>query len=74
MSKQVYRPKTHTEIEDVLCTKKSDTGLALLCVIDNEEVWIPVSQINLEESEVTDEGDDGTLVVSEWFARKLGVI
>jgi hypothetical protein len=34
--------------------------------------WIPKGQIDQEESEVMGEDDEGTLVVSEWFAEKKG--
>ena len=50
------------------------TEKALLCRIedDDREIWIPRSQI-AEESEVEDEGDEGELFVSEWFARQEGL-
>lgn len=35
------------------------------------EVWIPKSQIH-EDSEVSEVGDVGTLVVNEWFAEERG--
>jgi len=57
--------------EDVVGVK--DTGKALLVLLDGEEVWIPHSQID-EDSEVYGEGDEGTLVITEWFAEKEGMI
>lgn len=56
-------------IEDVTALKESPK--ALLCKIEDEEEWIPLSQIH-EASEVNQEGDTGTLIVSGWFARKKG--
>ena len=47
----------------------AETDKALLCLINNEEVWIPKSVIG-DDSEVYERGDVGKLVVAEWFARK----
>jgi hypothetical protein len=51
---------------------KKDTGRALLCEIDGEEVWIPHSQID-DDSEVFKLGDVGRLVISEWIAKQKGL-
>lgn len=59
------------EIEDVLCIAQSKN--AILCVIDNKEVWIPQSQVD-DDSEVWKKGDSGALVVSEWIAMEKGLI
>jgi hypothetical protein len=53
--------------DDVEAIKETD--LALLCVVDGEEIWIPKSVID-NDSEVQEEGDSGVLSVKEWFARK----
>lgn len=37
---------------------------------DGEEYWVPKSQIH-DDSEVWKEGDEGILIVTEWFARKM---
>ena len=52
-----------------------ETGAALLCVIEEEEIWIPKSQIH-DDSEVfdSDENSDGRLVVSEWIAVQKGLV
>jgi len=55
---------------DALCIHETD--LALLVEIEGEEVWIPKSQIE-DDSEVMEKGDEGTLVVSGWFADKEGL-
>lgn len=50
-----------------------ETEFALLVEIDGEEVWMPKSQIQ-DESEVTEPGDEGALVVTEWIAREKNLI
>jgi len=60
------------KFEDV--TVKLETKLALLVVLDTgEEIWIPKSQIHAD-SEVYKKDTEGTLVVSEWFATKEGLV
>lgn len=47
-----------------------ETEKALLVIFeDGTEKWVPKSVI-LEGSEVTEEGDEGTLRVKRWFAEK----
>lgn len=49
------------------------SGKALLCVIEDDvEVWIPQSQIH-DDSEVYGEGHEGTLVITQWIAKKKGL-
>jgi hypothetical protein len=50
-----------------------ETAKALLCVIDGQEVWIPKSQIDEEESEVQEVGDEGILVIPTWLADRNGL-
>lgn len=59
-------------LDDVRCKKM--TPKALLCVIEDEEVWIPQSQID-DDSEVYDDGEnsEGTLIISEWIAEQKGL-
>lgn len=46
-----------------------DSGKALLCKIEEDvEVWIPKSQID-DDSEVYEEGHEGTLVIPLWLAE-----
>jgi hypothetical protein len=52
-------------IKDVVVIKRTDK--AVLCLIEEDEVWIPQLQID-DDSEVWDEGDEGTLVISQWIA------
>jgi hypothetical protein len=65
--------RNKAEFEDVRAIRLSDSGAALLCDIDGEEVWIPVSQID-DDSEIFEEGHEGKLVVSEWLATQKGLI
>ncbi len=53
------------------CRAIRETDMAILVDIDGEEHWVPKSQI-LDESEVWQDGDEGTLVVSGWLARQEG--
>ncbi len=56
--------------EDCYC--KKDTGQALLINFgDDDEAWVPSSQIH-DDSEVYREGDEGRLVVTRWIAEKKG--
>jgi len=53
-------------------TALRQTDGALLVELESgEEVWVPQSVID-EDSEVYEEGHEGDLVVSDWFARKQG--
>lgn len=50
-----------------------ETEKALLVLRETgDEVWIPKSVIH-DDSEVYQEGDDGKLVVAEWFAEQEGL-
>lgn len=51
--------------EDVTAMK--ETGAALLCWIEGEEVWIPKFLIS-EDSEVQGDEDEGVLIIPEWLA------
>jgi len=55
---------------------KRFTDKAMLVVLldkDDEEVWVPRSQIH-DDSEVYDaDNREGRLVVSKWFAEKEGL-
>jgi hypothetical protein len=48
------------------------TERAILVEIEGEDHWIPLSQVD-DDSEVYKSGDQGTLVVSHWFAVKEGL-
>ena len=59
------------EIDDV--TVETETDLALLCIIDGRQRWIPKSVLH-EDSEISCAGDSGTIVLMRWFAEKEGLI
>lgn len=52
-----------------------ETDKALLCLIEEEEVWIPKTQI-VDGSEVfdADENSSGKLMVTEWIALQKGLV
>ena len=49
-----------------------ETDLALLCLIQGKEVWIPREQIQDRESWCT--GHRGKLVVPRWLALYKGLV
>lgn len=56
-------------IPGALCTR--DTGRAILAELeDGSAFWVPQSQID-DDSEVYAEGDEGDLIVSSWFHRRI---
>lgn len=57
-------------LPNVIC--KRETDAALLCEIKGEDLWIPKSQIS-DDSEVFEDGGQGTLIVSEWIALQKGL-
>ena len=59
------------EIEDVVI--EVETDLALLCNIGDKKHWIPKSVVD-EDSEVSSEGDTGTITIMRWFAEKEGLV
>jgi hypothetical protein len=59
------------ELEDV--TVEAETDLAILCNMDGKKRWIPKSVVH-EDSEVSSEGDIGTIVLMRWFAEKEGLV
>lgn len=51
-----------------------ETEYALRVIVENEELWIPKSQID-EESEVQDkESSGGELIITKWLAKKKSLI
>lgn len=51
---------------------KRATEKAILVVVEGEDIWIPRSEIH-DDSEVWDEGHDGTLVIPLWLAEQKGI-
>lgn len=52
----------------------SKSGKALLIEVGGVEMWMPVTQIATDLSEVIDEGDIGILVINRWIAEQKGLI
>lgn len=58
-------------IENARAVGSTDKGLWISADDFDENEFIPQSQID-DDSEVYKEGHEGTLIVSDWFARKRG--
>ena len=70
MSRRNDEENVSIEVEKV----KVETDKAILVIVEDEEVWVPKSQIH-EDSEVyslKSGKDGGTLVVTQWFGQKAG--
>ena len=63
--------ETFEVTEQVACTK--DTDKAILVSVNGKDCWVPKSQID-DSSECYQAGTDGTLIVTAWFAKKVGWI
>jgi len=46
------------------------TPYACLLEINDNEFWIPFSNINQEESDIIVEGNIGTVFIKEWLVKK----
>ena len=55
--------------EEVTCIAETDK--AILVQVDGENCWVPKGQVH-DDSEVYAENHVGKLVVTAWFARKVG--
>lgn len=64
------RDTEYFTIYDVVCTH--DTEHAILIEVDDEEYWIPKSQIS-DDSEVYEDGGEGTCIIPLWLAEKKGL-
>ena len=68
---RVLEAMVSVEFHDVSVIATSDE--ALLCDIEGEEIWIPISQIT-DDSEVYKSGTSGTLIITDWLAAKKGLV
>lgn len=59
------------EFEDVECV--AETTDAICVIVDGKEYWIPKSQVD-GGSEITEKGDEGTLIVTQWIAEEKGLV
>lgn len=55
------------------CTCLKETDKALLIEYEGEEIWIPKSQIVYGDSEISSEGDEGVLAITQWIADEKGL-
>jgi len=56
------------------CRAIAETDAAILVDIPGHgKVWIPKSQVD-DDSEVYEDGTDGTLVITEWMAIEKGLV
>lgn len=58
-------------IEDAECIRETDDGLLVDATFFDEQTWIPKKGVH-EDSEVQEEGDEGTLWIESWLARDRG--
>jgi hypothetical protein len=58
-------------LEDVLCIH--ETAKALLVKVDDKQLWVPKSVIK-GLSEIRKKGDEGVLIVAQWFAEKENLV
>lgn len=54
----------------VECQRKRETDNAVLICVDDEEVWIPLSQV---DSMHFDGRGSGYIVISDWIAAQKGL-
>lgn len=64
---------TFVEFDNVKLLRQTDLA-GLFEFEDGEEFWIPWSQIEENEDDVSHDGDVGTLSVAEWLAIQKGLI
>lgn len=65
--------KHKVRFKDVRAENVTPSKLALVCWINGEQHFIPLSQID-DDSEVFGSGDEGELVISEWIAIQKGLV
>lgn len=58
----------YVECTDVVCLHMTDKALKI-ATNNGTECWVPLSCVS-EDSEVLEEGDEGTLVVEEWIVQE----
>lgn len=64
-----YNKKT---IEIDIDRIKLETDKAILVIIDDEEIWLPKSQITYNENHDPDKPQE--IEISEWIAEQKGLI
>lgn len=66
-------PDFRTKAEFTDCKVVDMSDLAIKVDIDGKLYWIPQSQVD-DDSEIWQNGQEGTLVISEWIAKEKGLI
>lgn len=69
--RQDDEPEFEVELED--CEILATTDAALYIEYDDEQHWIPRSQIEGGDDEDIEKGDVRTLVVTKWIADDRGI-
>ena len=52
---------------------KHESPLAILVTIDDEDYWVPKSQVHDDSEVYSLKSGPGTLVVARWWAKKEGL-
>lgn len=60
-------PWVRVDYDDIV--RASDSGKALLVLVDEEEIWLPVSQMDADYSKEVGRGP-GHMYVTEWIAKE----
>ena len=66
------QPEACHQIPGCICLRETEAAVWVE-VPDKGRLWFPKSHV-LEASEVKEDGDTGTLVISEWLAKEKGLI
>ena len=68
------RDEHKVEFENCYCNGETAKAIHVFGASDNDDGnWIPKSVVH-DDSEVYKQGDEGKLVLEEWFALKEGLI
>ena len=60
---------------ELACTFVHETDAAI-CIIDpasGEQLWIPLSQVEEIHGKKSDGTGEGTIIMSDWIAKKKGL-
>lgn len=59
------------EIHDAKCVTATEKAILVDAPIFDEPQWVPIAVID-DDSEVYKKETTGTLIVSDWWAKKMG--
>ncbi len=62
----------YEQVEIYIAKVVKTTDKAALCIVEDEEVWLPWSLID-EGSDIETEGDSGVAYIPEWLAEEKGL-